>query len=66
MKYAIGRPGQPVRIILRTRRQEDVDANLGDSEVAVDVTGEAVRIDGLRISADGTNVVLGEATANQP
>lgn len=66
MKYAIGKLGQPVRIIIRTRRQEDVDANLGDGEVAVDVTGEAVRIDGLRISADGTSVVLGEATANHP
>lgn len=61
MKYAIGKPGHPVRIIIRTRRQEDVDVNLADGEVAVDVTGEAVRIDGLRISADGTSVVPASA-----
>lgn len=66
MKYAIGKPGHPVRIILRTRRQEDVDANLGDGEVAVDVTGKAVRIDGLRLSSDGTSVVPPTFTAQQP
>lgn len=58
MKVVIGKPGEPARIILRTRRQEDVDANLADGEVAVHVTGRAVRIDGLEISADGASVVL--------
>ncbi len=59
MKVAIGKPGNPVRIMLRTRRQEDVDVNLATDEVAIDVTGQAVSIEGLWISADGTSVVLG-------
>jgi hypothetical protein len=59
MKVVIGKPGKPARVILRTRRQEDVDANLADGEVAVDVTGRRVRINGLEISADGASVVLG-------
>lgn len=58
MKVAIGKPGHPVRIMLRTRRQEEVDTNLFDGEVAVDVTGQAVKIDALCISADGASVVL--------
>jgi hypothetical protein len=62
MKMAIGKPGNPVRIILRTRRQEDVDVNLADGEVAVDVTGQAVSIDGLRISVDGMSVLPGSSS----
>jgi hypothetical protein len=59
MKVAIGKPGSPVRIMLRTRRQEDVEANLADGEVVVDVTGQAVSIEGLWVSADGTSVLPG-------
>jgi hypothetical protein len=59
MKVVIGNPGGPARIILRTRRQEDVEANLAEGEVAIDVTGQVIRIDGLQISADGTSVVSG-------
>jgi hypothetical protein len=59
MKVVIGKPGSLARVILRTSRQEDVDANLAHGEVAVDVSGQPISIDGLHISTDGARVVIG-------